>query len=242
MRAKEITEIIKIPASQFNPRKSWMPSIDSSRENKFKRLPGGSGLLYDVLRRGSDELEIHIAKKVTVPSTVWVDLELAGVLTVDKNQNFPLANAHQVVSIVVDPDYRGQGIGKALYGIYLSILKYPLLAGGDQTPGGRKNWLSLASIPGVEVRGYVPIRDEYFSGRDSQGKMTDRQQKKFDQLIDNVMNMGGEYLGKKNNIHYFGFDVEPGTGELEPAVKNQLKLYGYHDLVNPGLYAVWTGK
>ena len=34
----------------------------------------------------------------------------------------------------------------------------------------------------------------------------------------------------------------PGTGELEPAVKNQLKLYGYNSLTNPGLYAVWEGK
>jgi hypothetical protein len=55
------------------------------------------------------------------------------------------------------------------------------------------------------------------------------------------MSMGGDYLGERRDVHFFAFDVVPGSGELEPAVKNQLKLYGYNPFTNPGLYAVWRG-
>jgi hypothetical protein len=139
---------------------------------------------------------------------------------------------------VVDPAYRNAGIGKSMYGVFLSILKQTLVAGGDQTEGGRRSWLSLANIPGVEVRGYIPISDSYFSDEDR----TTLEKKKIQRLVDNIMNMGGEYMGRSKNAHYFAFDVVPGTGELEPVVKKELKLYGYHDFTNPGLYAVWTGN
>lgn len=231
MRAEEfVTEIIKIPADQFELDQSDMPSFNYFA-SKSKPLPGGSGLIYAVKGAGSASIDILIGDPTTKKTV--------GYLTLSKSNFFPLPNAYYVDSIIVDPARRGQGIAKALYGIYLSILKYPLLAGSDQTPGGRRNWLSLASIPGVEVRGYTAFGDEYFDhDRTRPGYI----EKKFKQLIDNLMNMGGEYLGNKQGRHYFVFDVEPGSGELEPAVKNQLKLYGYHDITTPGLYAVWIGQ
>jgi len=45
-------------------------------------------------------------------------------------------------------------LGKALYGIALSILKLTLEAGDTQTRHGQRMWLMLNSIPGVEVVGY----------------------------------------------------------------------------------------
>lgn len=230
MRYKElISEIRKMSQSDFQLDKSDFPKYGPLAK-KSQPLPGNSGLVYYIDHFGPD-LRIVISDPDTQESI--------GQLLLRRNRRFPMPNSHTVEMIAVDPDRRGQGISKSLYGIYLSILKYPLLAGYDQTPGGRRNWVSLSKIPGVIVRGYVAVSDNYF---DQDSTRPGYVEKKFKMLIDNLMNMGGEYLGRTENVHFFVFDVEPGSGELEPVVKRQLKLYGYHDLVNPGLFAVWTGK
>jgi len=234
MKAKEfISEIVKIPKGEFTPGKSHMQKYNPDLDRDAKPLPGGSGLKY-VVDKDGNTLSIYILD----PSAFLGSGDLVGQITLGRFPQFPVKNAWQVESAVVDPAYRGQGIGKSMYGVILSILKLTLIAGGDQTEGGRRSWVSLANIPGVVIRGYVPVSDSYFSDNDSD----DLQKKKFDQLIDNIMDMGGEYIGRSKNAHYFTFDVVPGTGELEPTVKNQLKLYGYNLLTNPGLYAVWEGK
>ena len=143
--------------------------------------------------------------------------------------NFPLANAVRVDTITVDEDYRGQGIATALYGIVLTIMKLPLVAGYSQTPGGRKNWVSLASIPGVEMKGYVGLQHYDLTSRN----------------IDIVMGkLGGEYLGSsKDGERFFAFDVQPTTTgqELEAYVKTSLsKIYGSGEF-HSGLYAIWSG-
>lgn len=231
-----INEIIRIPKGEFTPNKSEMLRYSSNLEKLAKPLPGGSGLKYAVMTDPND-LSIFI---IDYPGSRG---DVVGQLFLSRFQQFPVKNAWQVESTIVDPKYRGQGIGKALYGVFLSILKLTLVAGGDQTEGGRRSWLSLANIPGVEIKGYIPVSDKYFSNKDAYNfKFDASEKKKFDQLLDNVMNMGGEYIGKSKYSHYFAFDVVPGTGELEPAVKKELALYGYHDLTNPGLYATWAGQ
>lgn len=161
--------------------------------------------------------------------------KLIGQLTVDSvGRSFPVPNAVKVGTITVDEDYRGGGIAKALYGIVLTIMKRPLLAGSSQTPGGRRNWMSLSQIPGVEMKGYLRIDDdsfEYSSG---------------DRQIDTIMGkLGGQYIGKNNNnIHYFAFDVKPNTTkqELQAYVDTNLsKVYNSGYGSSAGLYAVWTG-
>ena len=151
--------------------------------------------------------------------------QLIGKLSLSTVGNFPLKNAMQVDTITVDEDYRGQGLAKALYGIVLTLIKSPLIAGSSQTPGGRRNWLSLSQIPGVEMKGYVRIYDDELKGKQ----------------IDTIMGqLGGQYIGGDGRRHYFAFDVVPASGELAPAVKTSLsKVYGRYDT---GLYAVWTGK
>lgn len=230
MRYKElISEIIKIPQREFQVDSSDLISYKNVADESHP-LPGGSGLVYYAKKNGP---MIDIA--ISDPEAK----RTVGQFSLSENSYFPMPNAHSVDVIAVDPQYRGRGIAKALYGIYLSILKYPLLAGHDQTPGGRRNWLSLANIPGVQVSGYVSINDRYFESDPERPKYLE---KDFDKLLDDIMAMGGDYLGENRGVHFFRFDVEPGTGELEPVVKKQLKLYGYHELVNPGLFAVWTGR
>ena len=139
----------------------------------------------------------------------------------------------RVDTITVDEDYRGQGIAKALYGIVLTIMQVPLVAGNSQTPGGQRNWVSLASIPGVDMKGWLSI---------DQSDLDDHEN------IDIIMGkLGGQYIGKdRSSREYFAFDVRPNTTgkELESHVKTYLsKVYDdYNGDYDSGLYAVWTGQ
>jgi GNAT superfamily N-acetyltransferase len=172
--------------------------------------------------------------------------QLIGKLSVERDDSgFPLRRAVQVSTITVDEDYRGVGIAKALYGIVLTILKRPLLAGTSQTPGGRRNWVSLASIPGVEMKGWVALDETEFDasergwGRASPAKV--------EKTIDTIMGqLGGQHIGKNSHgTDYFAFDVRPNTTgtELEAAVKTKLsQVYGSNYDSNAGLYAVWNGQ
>lgn len=145
---------------------------------------------------------------------------------------FLLEKAVKVEYITVDEGYRGIGLAKALYGIVLSILKLPLVAGSSQTPGGRRNWVSLASIPGVEVKGYFTL-----TGNELESSY----------IIDTIMGkLGGQYIGQSGDDYYFTFDIRPNTEgkEIEAYVKTNLsKLYSREDWDNSiGLFAIWKGK
>jgi hypothetical protein len=119
-----------------------------------------------------------------------------------------------------------------------------LLAGTSQTPGGRRNWVSLSSIPGVQMKGYIGI-DENSLDTTSPGRFTNP--KKAEKNIDIIMGqLGGQYIGydKYYGTHYFAFDVKPTTTgkELEAAIKTKLnQLYGGFSS-SSGLYAVWNGQ
>jgi ribosomal protein S18 acetylase RimI-like enzyme len=162
--------------------------------------------------------------------------KLIGQLTVNGvDYSFPLKNAVQVGTITVDEDYRGGGIAKALYGIVLTIMKRPLLAGSSQTPGGRKNWISLSQIPGVQMKGYFRVDDEDFDYSFGGKK------------IDIIMGkLGGQHIGQnKSGRHYFAFDVKPNTTtqELQSYVNTNLtKVYTGEYGSGAGLYAIWTGQ
>ena len=170
--------------------------------------------------------------------------QLIGKLSVETDSSFPLQRAVQVGTITVDEDYRGVGIAKALYGIVLTILKRPLLAGTSQTPGGRRNWVSLASIPGVEMKGWMAISETQLDPTVSRYSNTTPAQ--ANKNIDTIMgDLGGQYIGKNRyGTDYFAFDVQPNTTgtELEAAVKTKLnRIYSSNYASDAGLYVVWTG-
>jgi GNAT superfamily N-acetyltransferase len=179
--------------------------------------------------------------------------QLIGKLSVSDARYFPLKGAVQVDTITVDEDYRGVGLAKALYGIVLTIMKRPLLAGSSQTPGGRKNWVSLANIPGVQMKGYLSFDEEEMEplAPDEEDDAWDKRYKKnhnkqFDKRLDIIMGqLGGQYIGAgRYDDEYFAFDVKPNTTrtELEAHVKTKLNaVYGNYNS-NSGLYAVWTGQ
>jgi hypothetical protein len=173
--------------------------------------------------------------------------QLIGKLSVSDAKYFPLKGAVQVDTITVDEDYRGVGLAKALYGIVLTIMKRPLLAGSSQTPGGRRNWLSLASIPGVEMKGYFSMDEEEIDPVAAKGPYSMTTPAQVNKNIDIIMGqLGGQHMGKgRHDDEYFAFDVQPNTTgtELEAYVKSKLnQVYSSNYNSNAGLYAVWTGQ
>ena len=265
MRATEfVTEIERMPAGDFPGGKEDL-NLEKITKKEVYQLPGGSGLLYSIQQ---DKLETAI--KIWDPSTKpqepqmgsdeWYDGyknrlkqynkfhtkvpgALTGRLSVYPAHSFPIPNSVTVGTITVDEDYRGRGIATSLYGIVLSIMKRPLLAGGMQTPGGRRNWLALSRIPGVEVKGYVYVEDRDLNViKRYDGRTTE---KHVDKKIDSLMQLGGQFIGEGNAGSYWAFDLMPGTGELAPAVKSYMsRLYQneYSGGPTTGMYAIYTGK
>ena len=146
-----VNEIARIPQSELGGwgDKDTLEPMTKPPKNR-KPLPGGSGLTYAVNRGDPEFMEIMIFDG----DTLAAELDLFATLD-------PL-KTWRVETIVTDPDYRGRGMGKALYGIALSILKLTIEAGEQQTKFGQQMWLMLDSIPGVEVLGYaMDHTDEY---------------------------------------------------------------------------------
>ena len=231
----ELDEIERLRRSEFIGGKKSL--YDLQYGNQLKKLPGGSGLLYSISLGGriiklwdpKGKEYIKSKKQLQLGQSLMAPGQLIGELSVSNHPYFPLKNAVQVHTITVDEDYRGMSLAKALYGIVLTIMKLPLLAGSSQTPGGRRNWVSLANIPGVQMKGYFRIsKDEVDKNKN----------------IDTIMGqLGGQYIGEEPFTEFFSFDVRPNTTsqELEAAVKTKLnKVYNGHYAT--GLYAIWTGQ
>jgi hypothetical protein len=233
MRFRQVlNEIGRLTAKDWTGVGSMSP-ISASR-NKLLPLPGGSGLLYSLTKR-AETLEISIIDP-KAEGEFEEPLQLAGERRADyqarvakmqkhHSQGFRkiaqlslyksdvpvLKNAYSVDTVTTDPNYRGMGLSKALYGIVLSVLKCKLVAGVSQTPGGRLNWVSLSRIPGVEIKGLIALPgDEHEDQR----------------VNDYVMQLGGQYAGTYSGDRYWMFDVEAGDKEMMPTIKSKLsKLY-----------------
>lgn len=141
---RQIKEIARIPQSELGDwgDKDTIAPMTTPPKNR-KPLPGGSGYTYAVNRGDPEFMEIMIFDG----DTLAAELDLFA--TRDPLKTW------RVETVITDPDYRGRGMGKALYGIALSILKLTIEAGETQTKFGQAMWLMLDSIPGVEVLGYA---------------------------------------------------------------------------------------
>ncbi len=262
MRSQEfVAEIERLRTGDYEGGKKY---LYAPAAKKLMPLPGGSGLLYHVGGSGySPMVTIWDPEGLAVPAREPYEMnseyqarlnkfktqqgrgaqrpQLIGKLTLEAVDGFPLKGAVQVGTITVDEDYRGRGIAKSLYGIVLTIMQRPLLAGGSQTPGGRRNWLSISQIPGVEVQGWLRIDNDRLDPA-----LIDDAEKNIDILMGRI---GAQHLGQSRRGFYggyqfFSFDVRPGrTGkELEAVVKTQLnRLYNESYRVTTGLLATWTG-
>jgi hypothetical protein len=231
----DLTEIEHMKQSHFTGGKDMLDSFKKPGKKHLKPLPGGTDLLYSITKDtyGSyvyivDPGVPGITKQSIVASLSLVDVTQVG-----------LPNSVQVGTITVDEDYRGRGLAKSLYGIVLTIMRKNLVSGSSQTPGGRRNWMSLASIPGVEVQGLVRIPNQIFDMART-ATVSPQWRKYAERTVDQIMELGGQFHSKDNNSTYWLFDVVPGKGSLQPSVKNALsRLYGYDS--DNLLLATWTG-
>lgn len=192
--------------------------------NNSEKLPGNNPWRYSVIEGLGD---------YTIFMVDPTHNEVIGKLSIEEIQ-FPLKRAGRSNYITVHKNYTRYGIAKSLYGIWLSILKRPLVSGTMQTSGGRRNWLSLNNIPGVHVKGYIKILDAIFDSE------------YIDDYQDRIMATGAQYIGQdRSDHHYFSFDVRPNgdLGELEAVYNKAMTLYnGGDDYITVGLYAIWTGR
>ena len=264
MKAREIiSEVLKINVSDQAFEHDFDPVPPSA---KWQKLPGDSGLtwasfksprsLYIWIAQSTEgqkfvapkrqryEFDVEHSKRVAAEKKKWEKgYKIVGQLSLSASNDYNfLPDAYQVNLIYVDPKARGQSIAKSLYGIALYTLKLTLMAGNEQTRGGRRNWASLSQIPGVEVKGIVVV-DDYYLGAVTPAQannMSAQAKRSVDNIIDTVMQLGGDYLGvDKHKDHCFAFDVVPSTGELAPAVKTAMsKIYGHG---GNDLFARWVG-
>jgi len=228
---ESLNEIEQISQRFFTGGKDELARYKAPSKKQLRPLPGGTDLMYSISNdsHGSYVTIVDPGMPGITRPTVVASLSLVPGI---------LPDSAQVGMITVDEDYRGRGLARALYGIVLTIMKKTLISGSSQTPGGRRNWLSLASIPGVEVKGLVAL-----SNRDTDTTVGDpksRYNKYVEKTIDRVMELGGQFVSKDKNYNYWAFDVVPGKGQLQPVVRNALsKLYGYDS--DALLMATWTG-
>jgi GNAT superfamily N-acetyltransferase len=265
----KLDEIERLHQYDYEGGKGELGGYQNPDKKKLKPLPGGSGLMYaikaDSYGTGSyifivDPQAVDTANKPVKHRLEFNDEYAKRLRKWEKREgrpgpqivaklsiedfSSPIPNAVQVGSITVDEDYRGRGLAKALYGIVLAIMKKTLIAGGSQTPGGRRNWLSLTSIPGVEVKGFVQLDTEELEvDTDEDPKYAMYTPKEIDKNHNMLMQLGGQFIGKNRYSELWAFDVVPGKGELKPAVKTKLsQVYDEHGETATGLYARWTGK
>lgn len=228
-----LTEIKRLSAGEYRGGKDELPSgLHKDSLKNTKALPGYPDITYHVKRGNGGAVITLYDKSKTSESRTYA--EVVGQMHLLQEKDIPVSvdskNTYSVGNITTDEDYRGKGFGLAMYGIALSLEKMTLIAGDSQTPDGRKMWQKLYTIPGVEVFGVIEVE----STEDD------------DSALDAVMQMGGEVVGTKKfeykeSTHFIKFDVEPGKGELSPAIKTKLnKLYTDEYRRDTHLIAKWN--
>jgi GNAT superfamily N-acetyltransferase len=196
----QVMEIARIPVGDFGDKDNLIPM----REPRSSQpLPGGSGYNYDV-KSTANRREITLFDQ----GKIIAELDLIDSI-------YP-PNTWEVAAIVVDPDYRGQALGLALYGIALSELKLTLRAGRTQTRHGQAMWLKLNQIPGVEIRGVTKARRSQYQERP-----------------------GNEILGQNKQYVFYTFPVEPGSRSMRSGQRG-VALYSYD--TPSTMIAQWRGQ
>jgi GNAT superfamily N-acetyltransferase len=193
-------EIARIPVGDYGDKDTIIPM---SEPRSSRPLPGGSGYNYDV-NSTANRKEITLFDQ----GNIIAELDLI-------DSVYP-PNTWEVAAIVVDPDYRGQNLGLALYGLALSELKLTLRAGRTQTRHGQAMWLKLNQIPGVEIRGVTKARRSQYQERP-----------------------GNEILGQNKQYVFYTFPVEPGSRSMRSGQRG-VALYGYD--TPSTMIAQWRGQ
>lgn len=224
----QINEIEKLSKNDWRQHDVdvWVKMAHLSK-NLLKKLPGNNTYSYTINKVGD----------IVIWNNKLKPIARLGVIRVDTNRYtpFPIKNSYSVGAIGVLKDYQGQNLAKSLYGLVL--LPPPIGLGGtllsdtSQTPGGRRNWASLARIPGVEVSGYIMISKDIENMN----------------LIDDLFGrVGGVYIGENKYGVYYQFPITVDRNEVKNLIKNSnIKIYSEpfetEDPIEIGLMARYIG-
>jgi len=195
----KLDEIARIPQGDYGDEGTLAGDVPRV---KRKPLPGGSGYTYGVNKKDPEYMEIMIFDE----DKLVAEMDLS-------HTRDPL-KTWQVENVATDPAYRGQGLGKALYGIALSILKLTVEAGETQTKHGQRMWIMLNSIPGVEVQGYAMEPTAEYRARP-----------------------GDEVVDQNKTWTRYTFPVEPGQRSMR-STRRGTGIYSSHYV---SMIARWTG-
>ena len=186
-----------------DPYGRWGETEQSANKNlekirKAARQLPGSPYLYTVVPQRSNQRPAYYIYVLTP------DGEVIGGLDIDDH-----GKMFEVDKIQVLPKYQGQGLGMSLYGIALSILKKPLVAGTAQTPDSQRAWLRLSQIPGVQVMGLLQMQ---------------RAQVPFYKW--KVEELGAKPWTRVGNHQLYLFPVTAGKKRMKVAQPKVHKIYG----------------
>jgi hypothetical protein len=196
----KITEIETLSDLQFD---DWIEDTKLVPNKFLKKLPGNNPYYYTFI--DGDAL------------TIWHNKNPVAKLGISKmrdsgNDSFPIENAYMVLGIGVLPEYQGQNLAKSLYGLVLLPppigLGATLLSDTSQTQGGKRNWGSLARIPGVEVTGLISIQNYV------------RNEVDIEFLEDLFGKLGGVYIGESESKIYYQFPVSVSDNQIQVLIKS----------------------
>lgn len=252
-----VTEIERLPGRYVSGKADLESDPGKYPDDRLMHVPGNPALKYSVSIKGETMVirvwNMNYGKDYKLNINNKRPGKLIAMLKLVKDVEFPSNKAVGVEFITVDEKFRKLGLARFMYGVVLKQLKYVLIAGDQQTPGGRRNWVSINQIPGIQVRGYVAVYEQELTTTHTAAKDAPDWDKKYAATknkesaknIDIIMGkLGAEYIGqaRKSGPHYFAFDVVPNVNgkELEGYVKTRLsKVYGSEDYdYGIGLYAV----
>jgi hypothetical protein len=130
--------------------------------------------------------------------------------------------AYEVSIIVTHEQYRGLGLAKALYDLFFRYIGKVLIAGDMQTPGGRRNWISMFNSDNLVVSGLVGVPDRLFQHAQSH----DLEDKFLQRHLNDLMQLGPEYLGSRGvsaeRIHWFRVPVQHNKDRIDFLMRSSL--------------------
>lgn len=147
-------------------------------------------------------------------------------------------NAIESYSTVVHPSYRGQGLASEIYKFFAVNQNKIIIADMTepegywddsevgQTPDARRLWIRMSeSMPDITVKGWVKLDPTSFFFKESE-----------DEIIDNIMKLGGQFLQHKEDSWIVAFDViaNPRRSELQAYIKTILSKDVYFNRTSYG--------
>lgn len=216
MKLNEIESIFK---KDYDPK---IKKFEISNEQFIKKVRASMKPLP-----GNDRYTYYISEMLNPYGSICIfdpnDLSyFVGKLDVSGQTFFK--NTLRVMSIMVHPKYRGQGIAKSLYKLVLMPKPYglgmTLMSDDTQTPGGKRNWVSISQIPGMEVTGLIKI------SKDFEHADEDVEDDSVKIITDLIGKVGGVYYADSQLNYYFQIPVTVSPTRLENSIKSSLiKIY-----------------